>query len=308
MNDSRNNMHRENDGGVLIVDDVSENVRLLSILLESAGYRVRGTTSGKNALKVCTKEQPELILLDIRMPGMDGFEVCRQLKMEEQTQDIPVIFISALGSSEDKDAGFDAGAVDYITKPFRSNEVLARVGVHYQNQLLQRKLVHLATIDPLTGLFNRRAFTERLQEQIRIAQRYDTPCSLIMFDLDHFKHINDTHGHDVGDQVLEKVASLVKQQLRESDYAARWGGEEFVVLCPNTSMQEAALLGERLRETIADNPIEPTGTITASFGVAVSSTGDTPQRLLARADEQLYRAKREGRNCVRIADAGSEPT
>ncbi|MES9937759.1 MAG: diguanylate cyclase [Sedimenticola sp.] len=300
-------------GDILVVDDVVANVKILDTLLLEAGYAVRIATSGKAALTICEKRPPDLVLLDVMMPEVDGYEVCRRLQADEKTQDIPIIFISALNQTDDKLEGFTAGGVDFVTKPFDPPEVLARVKTHIRLVMLQRELQEknrelkrLATTDPLTGLYNRRSFLERLRDCQKTANRYGTPCSLVMFDLDHFKAINDQHGHNAGDEVLRVTAERTRGILRDVDIAGRWGGEEFMVLAPQTELEGAIQLAERLRESLINDPIEPAGTVTASFGVICDAKCNSLEELTLGVDQALYAAKMAGRNCVRVAPVGED--
>mgnify|MGYP000067032693 CR=1 FL=1 len=303
----------DKQGDILVVDDMLANVKILVSLLQEEGYEVRAATSGKSAVMICNKRPPDLLLLDVMMPEMDGYQVCHSLKADEKTRNIPIIFISALDSPNDKVRGFEEGGVDFITKPFDSAEVIARVKMHIQLQLLQKELQkknmeleHLATIDPLTGLYNRRYFLQRLRDCHNAFGRYGSPYSLVMFDLDHFKAINDQHGHDVGDKVLQEIALRTKDILRDVDIAARWGGEEFMILTPQTGQEKALILAERLRHGFAAAPIDPVGIVTASFGVISDAPCDSLEALTHRVDKALYAAKKAGRNCVQAASVSED--
>ncbi|MCU7814050.1 MAG: diguanylate cyclase [Candidatus Thiodiazotropha sp. (ex Lucinoma kastoroae)] len=300
--------HEREQSNILLVDDVLSDVRVLASLLEEAGYLVRATTNGPAALKICEKRRPSLLLLDILMSDMDGYEVCHRLKANKKTADIPVIFISALDDAEARVQGFESGGVDYISKPFNPVEVLARVNVHIQLEIAKRQLLEknqelekLAITDSLTRLFNRRHFMSELKRCCGNLRRYDTPFCLIMLDLDHFKQINDQFGHDVGDHVLQVVSECIRGSLRDVDFAARWGGEEFVIIAPNTTLEDVGLLIGRLQESMNAKPIETVGTVTASFGVVCSVREDSPEALIKLVDQAMYAAKAAGRNCVRFA-------
>lgn len=325
---------QEAEVNILIVDDTPVNLRLLSELLANKGYEVRAVTSGAMALTVVQSAPPELILLDIRMPEMDGFEVCQQLKADPSTCHIPVIFISALDEVWDKLRGFSVGAVDYITKPFQVIEVLARVEAHLslrrlqqqlqeQNQRLQlevqrrmkaeselRDVVHqlknLARLDGLTEVANRRGFDERLDQEWRRLAREQLPLSLILCDVDCFKRYNDAYGHQAGDECLRYIASTIQNTLKRSaDMVARYGGEEFVVILPNTSAGNAIKVAEEIQENIRalalPHPASPISSkVTLSFGVAstIPVAGTSASWLLTAADQALYRAKEEGRDRI----------
>jgi diguanylate cyclase (GGDEF)-like protein len=295
---------------VLVVDDVPDNVKLLSYELADQGYEILTASDGLSAVDLAQSRRPDVILLDVMMPGIDGIEACRRLKADAATAGIPVIMISARDLEEDVVAGLDAGACDYVTKPFNVPIVLARVRSAARAKAdrdliadLNARLAELAATDGLTGLKNSRAFREALTSAGSFASRMDHPLSLILLDVDHFKSYNDTFGHLAGDDVLRTVGTLLRGQLRLHDLAARYGGEEFAVLLPATDDAAAQIVAERLREAIASHPW-PLRPITASFGVATLAVGDpaSPPDLVAWADRALYASKRAGRNRV-TADA-----
>ena len=291
---------------VLLVDDQSSNLMLLTAML-GADYRIRIATNGPDALKLAAAAPPpDLILLDIMMPDMDGYEVCRRLKENPATQNIPVIFITALSSEADEERGLNLGAIDYITKPLSSPIVRARVRNH---AILKRKadlLESLAHVDSLTNLANRRRFDHALQLEWRRCQRGGLPLALLMVDIDSFKAYNDHFGHGRGDLCLTTVAdTLASGLLRPADIVARYGGEEFAVILPETDLAAAAALGERLRELVAARkipqaPDQGQAFITISVGCAsmLPSESHAPKELLDVADHNLYAAKRAGRNRV----------
>lgn len=301
---------------ILIVDDTPANLLLLTQLLAGQGYDVRPVTQGTVALAAARTIRPDLILLDIRMPDIDGYAVCQELKADPETSHIPVIFVSALDDTDDKVRAFECGGVDYVTKPFQPAEVLARVRTHLAlaqaraalemaNHELQQALAReaaLARIDWLTGVYNRSHFYELATHELAIAIRYDQPLAICMFDIDHFKQVNDRYGHLIGDQVLRAVAQTAARQIRAADCIGRFGGEEFILLLPNTNMTSALLLAERLRMAIAGlyiNTEKGEIRVTISGGVTERQPADTLiERLIDRADQALYAAKRQGRNCV----------
>lgn len=236
---------------ILIVDDNPDNLRLLTKILESQGYTVRKSINGRMALQAARRDPPDLILLDITMPEMNGYEVCQQLKASEVTVNIPIIFISALDSIDDKIQAFEIGGQDYITKPFQELEVLIRVKnqllIEQQHQQLveqnhrlekeieerlraEAEVRQLSLTDELTGLNNRRGFFVLAEQQLKIAQHTQTPYSLLFADLDGLKQINDSLGHEIGDRVIVDAAQILKQTFQDSDIIARLGGDEFVVL------------------------------------------------------------------------------
>ncbi|MGD9187433.1 MAG: diguanylate cyclase [Desulfobacteraceae bacterium] len=307
---------------IVIVDDMPDNLRLLTDILTNHGYKVRPAPSGARALATIHKEPPELILLDIMMPGMDGYEVCRQLKAHEGTKDIPIIFLSALNEVFDKVKAFKAGGVDFITKPFQVEEVLARVRTHItiraqqkvlalrneellkKNELITeqaQKLELMATRDFLTGLSNRRDFLERAgQEEMRF-KRLGRPFALIMLDIDHFKRVNDTFGHACGDKVLTNVSRALEKALRAQDVLARWGGEEFICLLPETGVDGANCAAEKIRTGMEHQRydcIDDDVPITVTAGVCVYDGSCAIEECIRRADDALYKGKIQGRNKV----------
>ncbi len=293
---------------ILVVDDVPVNIRLLIDTLNEQNYEVRIAKSGPAALAAIEAEQPDLVLLDVQMPTMNGFQVCCRLKELEETKDIPIIFISALDEIFDKVKAFQVGGIDYITKPFQQEEVVARVNTHLTLRRLQldlerknEELIAMANTDPLTGISNRRFFFSLADRELAITTRSTQPLAILMFDVDHFKKVNDTHGHLAGDQVLIKISSLISATLRKSDVFARYGGEEFVILMPNTSEKDAANLSERVRNLIASEPIaaeEKAIPVTISLGLATFLPDDQTSLVLLidQADQALYIAKHDGRN------------
>ncbi len=447
-------------GDILVVDDTPASLKLLTDILKTEGYRVRPATDGELAIRSARIQAPDLILLDIRMPDMDGFEVCRQLKASAETRNIPVIFISGLGEPMEKVQGFALGGVDYILKPFENSEVLARVRTHLairsmqeqlevqniqlrdtgklleiqvaertqelresenrfrllaenieqvfwvgtpdwnqvsyvspayeklcglkaedlyvnprqwidavhpddraqviadipnnpdeiidyvdfkdyriintdgqilwisaraypvkdsegnvvgvtglaqditQRKQLEEKLKHIATHDPLTGLYNRHEMELRLTDEVERASRYNHHLAVFMLDLDHFKSVNDTYGHLAGDTILKTFATVLNNSIRNTDYVARYGGEEFVVILPETTLPKAEELAERLCSLIAEYPftvkIDTELKITTSIGIAsFPEHAKTGRKLLEAADSALYGAKQAGRNQVK---------
>ncbi len=311
---------------IVIVDDMPANLRLLNVILKDQGYKVRPAPSGTRALATIRKEPPELILLDIMMPDMDGYEVCRLLKADRRTMDIPVIFLSALNEVFDKVKAFKEGGVDFITKPFQVEEVAARVRMHVtlraqqkalskQNEELvkknaliteqTKKLELLATRDFLTGLSNRRDFLNRADQEEKRFKRINRSFALILIDIDHFKRVNDTYGHACGDKVLTSVARCLEKALRAQDILARWGGEEFICLLPETGVDGANCAAEKIRndmESLGHNCIEVDVSITVTLGVCVYDGSCTITESIRRADDALYKGKHRGRNQVVLAD------
>lgn len=310
---------------IVIVDDLPDNLRLLSGILKEKGYRVRPASSGKRALATIRKERPELILLDIMMPEMDGYEVCRELKADNLTCDIPVIFLSALNEVFDKVKAFQAGGVDYICKPFQVEEVLVRVHTHLtirtqqlvlgrQNQELKEKnrlitkqseqLKQLACRDFLTGLSNRRDFLDKAGKEEGRFRRSGLTFSVLLLDIDRFKAVNDTYGHECGDQVLVHVAKRLDQVLRQQDTVARWGGEEFICLLPESELKGAVVVAEKIRQSFEEHEKrcgEVVVSITVTLGVCWYDGSCSLEETIRRADAALYKGKEKGRNRVEVA-------
>lgn len=290
---------------VLVVDDVADNVVLLTYELADHGYEVVTAFNGRQALDIASCEKPDVILLDIMMPGMDGFQVCRKLKENQELRSIPVIMVSAHEQEDDVVKGLDAGAHDYVTKPFKLPVVLARVrsavrakADHDLIVSMNEQLAEHAAMDALTGLRNRGRFREALHNLHRESLSRKLPLSLIMLDVDWFKRYNDTFGHPAGDGVLCTVANLIQKCAPEPGLAARYGGEEFTILLPSTSSESGKSLAEKLRQSISNHPW-PLRRISASLGIATSRPGMTdPSRLVEEADRALYHAKQSGRNAA----------
>ncbi len=297
---------------ILVVDDERFNRTVLVDLLKT-DYTVMLAKDGEQALKKArSRHPPGLMLLDIMMPGMDGYTVCERLKESPMTRDIPVIFVTAKQEHEDEEKGLDAGAIDYIAKPFSPAIVLARVRNHIALENARKKLAEahaelarknkelkiMATRDALTGLNNRFALDETMTRELHKARRHGRPLSMLIIDVDHFKQVNDTHGHQIGDQVLSRLAALLKENTRGSDVLGRWGGEEFLIICPETDSRGIMPLAENLRRCIEGSPFPIAGRITISIGVSTFATDDSVEKLIQKADKGLYRAKEHGRNQV----------
>lgn len=298
---------KDHKGTVLIVDDQPANIHALAKLIKDE-YHILAATSGDKALEIASgAEPPDLILLDIMMPDMDGYEVCRRLKDTEQTNDIPVIFVTAMDSEEDEEMGFSLGAVDYISKPF--NPVIAKARIRNQINLKIRTdmLEKLSMYDGLTDIPNRRFFEVSLEREWLRTQRFFKPLSLLMIDIDNFKPYNDNYGHGAGDDCLRNVARTLKNTLvRPADLIARYGGEEFVALLPETDEQGALHVAQELCSAVQNLGIRheysPTApVVTMSVGTATftsENSVESSEKLLKIADLALYRAKKNGRNQV----------
>lgn len=290
---------------ILIVDDARLNIQIMTDIL-AGDYKIFSASSGQEALDIAMSQSVDLILLDIIMPGMDGYEVCQRLKRDSQTKNIPVIFISAMTEVKDETKGLEMGAIDYIFKPVNPAIVKVRVKNHLELKRYRDLLEKQSLLDGLTGIANRRHFDDIFDKEWRRALRSRDIIALVFLDIDFFKRYNDYYGHLAGDDCLRKVGSTLKNSLkRPGDLVARYGGEEFVIILPGTSQEDAALVGEKVRRNIeslkvAHNMSEVSEYVTVSVGVAAvrPAVNITPASLIASADGALYHAKRQGRNRV----------
>ncbi len=288
---------------LLAVDDQPLNIQALYQAF-AADHQVLMATGGEQALALCVSQQPDLVLLDVMMPGMDGYEVCRRLKSDRATRDIPVIFVTAHTDEAAETLGLELGAVDFISKPINPKIVRARVKTHLTLKAQSDLLRQWVYIDGLTGVFNRRHFDERLEAEWGRAVRGGTALSVIMLDVDFFKRYNDRYGHQAGDDCLRQIAAVLKSGLRRSaDLVARYGGEEFVCLLPDTDLTGAMSLAQRLGQEVFARRIEhadssAAAVVTVSLGVCSRRSGDSGSAaaLLREADAQLYLAKTRGRH------------
>lgn len=295
---------------ILIVDDESGNIVLLERYLAALEYQTISAVDGHSAIELVKSQHPDLVLLDIMMPEINGYEVCKAIKSDPATSDAIVIFVSAKADLEDRVEGLEIGGHDYIIKPFHLTELRARIQAALRTKELQDKLkdrneqlADLAVTDELTGLRNKRYLLERMDEEVSRVRRYGSTLSCLMIDIDHFKDVNDSHGHPVGDLVLRELAQLMHRTLRSVDIAARYGGDEFLVLLPQTSASGAIAVAERIRRTIEEarfRQADPPLCLTVSIGVATISDSRPlgPDQLLQRVDRALYQAKGKGRNHV----------
>jgi len=291
---------------LLVVDDQPINIRVLSHIFADQ-YQVFMATGGQQALDFCHQSPPDLVLLDIVMPGMDGYEVCAALKADPATRDIPVIFVTAHTDAAQETQGLEVGAVDFISKPVNPAVVRARVKTQLTLKFQSDLLRQLVFLDGLTGVFNRRYFDQQLNIEMARAVRAQSPLSLIMLDVDFFKRFNDHYGHQAGDDCLRQVAQTLKESLRRpADLVARYGGEEFACILPETGFEDAMAMANELEVTIRKKAIahansDAASVVTISLGVAglIAGTSGDANSLLALADAQLYLAKHSGRGCVR---------
>ncbi|MEQ9489802.1 MAG: diguanylate cyclase [Alphaproteobacteria bacterium] len=294
---------------ILVVDDQQINVRLLAETVNDLG-KVIFAMDGATAIKMATEQQPDLILLDVKMPGIDGYAVCAQLKDRDDTRNIPIVFVSALGE-EGEEEGLNAGAIDYIHKPFRPAIVKARVRNQLDLKRYRDALEDIAFHDGLTGLANRRAFDLHYSDEVRRAHRNKKPLTVVLCDIDHFKSYNDTYGHGKGDACLRIVGeALAAPRNRPGDMLARYGGEEFVGVFPECNITGAELICETLRMSVEQLEIphkasSASDVVTISVGsvTAIPESPDIMKDLLEMADKQLYLSKQNGRNRVSCAEA-----
>ena len=293
---------------ILVIDDEPLIHDLVRVHLRDEPLEVRSATSGADGLALAARLAPDLVLLDVGMGSTNGWEVCRQLKADPATSRVPVIFLTAAADPLEKIRGLEMGAADYVTKPFHGQELVARVRAALRTKVLIDQLSERAMVDALTDAWNRSYLDRRVIEELALAARRATPLSVVMLDVDHFKAVNDRHGHAAGDIVLRHVVAVVRSCTRREDVVCRYGGEEFAVLLPNTQRAGAIAFAERVRVALAATPArrrdDVAVTVTASFGVAdVICAAD--RALIEAADLALYEAKRAGRN--RVAVYGSAP-
>ncbi|CAN5880599.1 diguanylate cyclase [soil metagenome] len=304
---------------ILVVDDHPDNVDILDARLSSRGYVVETATNGQEALDKVQANPPHLILCDVMMPLMDGYEVSRRIKADTALPYVPIILVTARDSTQDKVEGLDAGADDYITKPINFPELEARVRSMLRIKKLQdqldeanKRLKKLSITDGLTGLFNHRHIHQLLHEEWQRTQRTNEPLAVVMLDLDKFKQVNDTYGHPTGDVILYETARILEETAREIDMVGRYGGEEFIAILPNSDEDAATQFAERVRQAVETHVFRDEDTevrLTMSCGLAAfpDEAVDGPDELLKRADEALYAAKEGGRNRVVAASQLAEP-
>lgn len=290
---------------ILLVDDSPINLKLLGNLLRGMG-ELFVATNGEMALQVAHDKLPDLILLDVEMPGKNGYEVCHELKQDPLLCEAAVIFVTSHQSMEHEIRALEAGAVDFITKPLNPPVVRARVNTHLTLKQQSDKLRQMANIDGMTGVFNRRAFDGMLTAEYRRHMRALSPLALVMMDVDHFKRFNDCYGHLAGDDCLRTIAhTAVTATRRPAETVCRYGGEEFAIILPNTTQEQAMNYGQwllgKIRELALPHQGQPeTGIVTVSLGVSsrIPDNQGNPTELIQQADKALYRAKQDGRNRV----------
>lgn len=289
---------------ILVIDDSKLVHTLLEEGLASEGFEHLHAYDAQQGLWYAKRANPDLILLDVVMPQISGFELCRQLQDDSATAHIPIVFLTGSSDCYNKVQGLNLGAVDYITKPFDHAELLARVRAALRTKRLVDLLAEQAQVDALTGLRNRKHLLQRLDEAYQARRQFGREVSLLLLDVDHFKRCNDTFGHPFGDRVLQSVAECLQASARGIDVVCRYGGEEFAIILPETEIDDAFEVGERMREAIATTSLSYQGRhvfVTASIGVASAEDQATRENLIQAADEALYSAKQAGRNCVKLA-------
>ncbi|MBI9075885.1 MAG: PleD family two-component system response regulator [Desulfatibacillum sp.] len=295
---------------ILVIDDSRLIAHVAKNMLTAREHEVSVATNGEEGLEAVANIKPDLILLDLIMPGMDGYAVCEKIKGSPATADIPVIMLTSKAETADKVKGLEAGASDYVTKPFEEGELVARVNTHlrikdlYESlQETNRQLQELANRDGLTGLYNHRYFQDAMTKDFQRAMRYHESLSCVLCDIDYFKKFNDTYGHQTGDIVLSTLARIIEDSLRDTDLAARYGGEEFALVLYHTPAAAAFMVAERLRDSVEKHEFianDLSLSVTISVGVATFPHPDIPDHktLIECADKALYKAKENGRNQV----------
>ncbi len=306
---------------VLVADDEPVNLALIKRRLEWEHYEVHTAEDGGQAVEAARRLLPDLVVLDVMMPVIDGLQACRLLKEDPATRDIPVIFLSALGDTDTVVKGLSLGANDYISKPFSAQELIARAAVAVRLKRERDRLrrsaeesrrraeaaSEMSMTDALTGLLNRYGLQRALQRELAESRRYARPLSCLLLDLDHFKSVNDTYGHAAGDAALAQAAHVLAETVRGSDVVCRYGGEEFLVLAPETALRGALALAEKIRRAVssrlfgADARAFP---LALAVGVAELRPSESGNDMIARADEALYQAKQRGRDRVEASAEG----
>jgi diguanylate cyclase (GGDEF)-like protein len=296
---------------ILVVDDDPSIVDLMEAFLERE-YRVSVATNGEQAIELCRQQLPDLVLLDVMMPGLDGYDVCRRLKSDVATREVPIIFVTARAETEEEIRGLEAGAVDFLSKPVHRAIVLARVRTHVVLRQQALKLRDMAMTDILTGVANRRSIEERLDNEWRRCRRNRVPIAVVMIDIDHFKLYNDAYGHQAGDNCLQHIAAALKKVLRRpGDLLGRYGGEEFMCLLPETALEAAVERADELGRVVtalnivhAHAASERVVTISRGVSATVPTRETELADLLEVADAMLYAAKERGRNCTMACPLG----
>ena len=312
---------------ILLIEDNPVQAKQVKNMLEKSGYEILCAKNGVTGLKMVTSTNPDVVILDVILPDISGHEVCRWIKLRDDTRGIPVIMLTVKGSIKEKVAGLQLGADDYLPKPFNESELNARIYAslrtkEFQEELkkkntqledLLKKVEVMAVTDPGTGLFNRRRFQDVLQQEFARSKRYNESLSLMMIDIDHFKSVNDNFGHVAGDQVLAEIATIITNQFREVDTVARYGGEEFTVLLPQSSKKSATTPAKRILKEVENHSFgslkKGKQKVTVSIGIAglPDADLDSEDQLVQCADVALYQAKRNGRNRLELCEGKDLP-
>jgi len=292
---------------ILVIEDHPDQRELLAIVLQREGYRVVTAANGLEALEKLEAENIQIALSDIMMPKMDGFELIKRIRTNPALKSIYVILITARIQEGDRVRGLDLGADDYITKPFSFSELLARVRVGSRVVHYQQHLEYQTLVDSLTGLYNRRAFEKKIHEEFERSKRYHNPLSLLILDIDNFKTINDTYGHHGGDAALVKMSETFREKTRQSDFCSRYGGEEFVLVLPETDQENALQVASKIQDAIRSSAFGTTArpfALTVSIGVSSTSTRfySDWREMLNDADQALYLAKNTGKDRIETWD------
>jgi two-component system cell cycle response regulator len=293
---------------VLVIDDCRQTVTLVKAQLAKEGLDVVSADCGHMGLEAIRHERPDLILLDVSMPDISGFDVCRTLKADSELCDIPVIFLSASDATEDTVRGLNLGAVDYITKPFDALELHARVNAGLRTKYTQDLLIQSTNVDPLTGLPNRKAMTTRLKEEWARVERHGRPLTLIMIEVDQFNRISDSNGRIAGDRALQVTSETIAEQCRRVDLPVRCGGAEFAIIVPDDSAEDSAILAERCQKLISKMQLKVNDEeiwVTASFGIADAAGKKCIKDLTRASCKALHEAKENGGNRVVIERSAS---
>ncbi len=285
---------------ILLVEDNQTTLTLIKAKLEKEGFEIKSAVNGQNAINLMSEFTPDLIISDIIMPVMDGMEFRNNLRENQKFNLIPFVFLSAKNKLDDKIQGLEIGADYYLTKPFENSELMAIIRSRIEKS---REFNNLIYHDKLTGLLNRGGIDKRLEEEINRGRRYNNSFSIAMMDIDHFKKVNDTYGHQAGDIVLRNVSESIAKNMRDSDYAGRYGGEEFLIVMPHTDKKQAFTAAERIRKALEGTGIKDTDIkITISGGISsYPEDGDEYRKIVSSADSALYTAKNSGRNCVKTS-------
>ncbi|MDP3112370.1 MAG: diguanylate cyclase [Thermodesulfovibrionales bacterium] len=304
---------------ILLVEDSKAQAGLIRDFLEKTGYEVIWAENGKSAIKIAKSKGIDIILLDLVLPDISGNEVCRWLKLNEDTKGLPIIMLTVKDGLTDKVAGLEAGADDYVPKPYNEIELNARIYASLRTKALQdelrqknhqledllRQVEIMAITDQLTGIYNRRRLETVLEEEFRRTIRYKSPLACLMIDIDHFKRINDRFGHHTGDMVIKETAQIITECARDIDTVARWGGEEFLALFPQTNKEDALQPAVRIIKKVSEHKFSEISDeqITISIGIASAPDPsiDTEEKLIHASDMALYEAKKKGRNRAELA-------